>query len=325
LRLCRHALLGFDGGVQTRGPAAIESDPALELIDHLDGAVFDDVVDVAVQQGVSVKRILDGLVNRQTAIVKEIPASQGILYCANSSVGQRHIVGSRIDREVLSRTEIEHDLVGNVGEAVVARFPAGDHQRDARLVNQDGVGLIDNGGVKLAVNLLIGSHGYTVAQEVESDLVLGGIGNVGGIGGPSLSRRHPLLNMRDRETQQAVDAAHPSGVPAGEIVIDGHHVDAATLAREPRDGRRRGQRFALPGLHLGDRAARERERPPQLHVIHVLPQGAERGGRGKGDPTGKIFGFRCGGAQLGVTQTRECGSHRVDPFDGRPVAVEHRA
>ena len=222
-------------------------------------------------------------------------------------------------------TEAAHDLVGDVGKAAVARFAAGNHQRNARLVDQDGVGLVDDGGVELAVDLLVGSHGDTVAQEVEADLVLGGVGNVGGVGGPPLGGRHPLLNVRDREAEEAVDAAHPRGVPAGEVVIDGHHVDAAMLAREPGDRRHGRQRFALPGLHLGDRAARQRERPAQLHVVHVLPEDAEGGGRGEGDPTGQIFGFRCGGAQLGVAQTRECGPHRMDPLDGRPVAVEHRA
>ena len=46
-RLSRHGFLGFDGGVHARRPAAIKGDPALELVDHLDGAVFDDVVDVS--------------------------------------------------------------------------------------------------------------------------------------------------------------------------------------------------------------------------------------------------------------------------------------
>ena len=325
LRLGRHALLDFDGGVQTGGPAAVKSDPALKFVHHLDGAILHDVVDVAAQQGVSVQRLLDGPVNRQTAIVEKVPASDGDFDGVDSGVGQSGVVASRIDGEVLAGTEAAHDLVGDVGKAAVARFASGNHERNARLVDKDGVGLVDDGGVELAVDLLIGPHGDAVAEEVEADLVLGGISDIGGVGGPPLGGRHPLLDVRDREAEEAVDAAHPRGVPAGKVVIDGHHVDAAMLAREPRDRRHGRQRFALPGLHLGDRAARQRERPAQLDVVHVLAEDSAGGGRSERDPTGQIFGFRSGGAQLGVAQTRKGGPHRMDALDGRPVAVEYRA
>ena len=102
LRLGRHAFLGFDRRVQTGRPAAVERDPALELVHHLDGAVLHDVVDVAVQQSVGVQRFLHGPVNRQVAIVEEIPASEGALHGVDSGVGQRDVVASRIDGEVLA-------------------------------------------------------------------------------------------------------------------------------------------------------------------------------------------------------------------------------
>jgi hypothetical protein len=82
--------------------------------------------------------------------------SEGALHCVNSGVSQPHVVGTRIDGEGLSRMRIERDLAGDIAKAPVARVPAGDHARDA---------LVDDGGVKRAMNLLVGSHGYTVAEK----------------------------------------------------------------------------------------------------------------------------------------------------------------
>src|SRR3569623_3800308 len=44
LALLRDALLDFDGGMETRGPTAIQRDPAFELVLHLDHAVLHDVI-----------------------------------------------------------------------------------------------------------------------------------------------------------------------------------------------------------------------------------------------------------------------------------------
>ena len=41
-------------------PAAVERDPALEFIHHLDGAAFDQVIHVAAEKGVGFERVLHG-------------------------------------------------------------------------------------------------------------------------------------------------------------------------------------------------------------------------------------------------------------------------
>ena len=53
------ALLGLDGRLQTVRPAAALGHPAAHLVDQLDAAVADDVVDVAVQQRVGVQGHVD--------------------------------------------------------------------------------------------------------------------------------------------------------------------------------------------------------------------------------------------------------------------------
>ncbi len=53
-------LLGFDGGVESGGPAAVLRDAAFEFVDGFDGAVLDDVIDVAGEQEAGVDGVVDG-------------------------------------------------------------------------------------------------------------------------------------------------------------------------------------------------------------------------------------------------------------------------
>ena len=68
------------------------------------------------------------------------------------------------------------------------------------------------------------------------------------------------------EAEAAVDRRHPLGVAAGQVVVDGHDVDALAGERVERDGERGGQRLALAGLHLGDRAAVQHHAADHLDV-----------------------------------------------------------
>ena len=80
----------------------------------------------------------------------------------------------------------------------------------------------------------------------------------------------------DAEAEEAVDLAHPVGVAAGEIVVDGDDVDALALERVEIDGEGRDQGLALAGAHLGDLAAVEDDAADQLHVIMALAERAHR-------------------------------------------------
>ena len=68
--------------------------------------------------------------------------------------------------------------------------------------------------------------------------------------------------------------AHPVGVAAGEVVVDGDDVHA--VAGERVQVRRQGgdQRLALTGLHLGDVAEVQRGAAHQLHLVVELAEGA---------------------------------------------------
>ena len=68
-----------------------------------------------------------------------------------------------------------------------------------------------------------------------------------------------------------VDRAHPLRVAPGEVVVDGHDVDAAAGQRVEDRRQRRDERLALAGPHLGDPALVEDGSADELdvEVAHV--------------------------------------------------------
>ena len=155
---------------------------------------------------------------------------------------------------------------------------AGDDQRRARLVDQDVVDLVDDRVVvhadRLAglvdatavLDLLLQRGRHVVAQVVEAELGVGAVCDVGGVGGALVLVRLHVLQHADREAEAPVERPHPLRVAPGQVVVDGHEVDALAGQRVERDRERGGQRLALAGLHLGDRAAVQHHAADHLHV-----------------------------------------------------------
>src|SRR4029079_4576260 len=120
--------------------------------------------------------------------------------------------------------------------------------------------------------------------------------------------------------------AHPLGVAAGEIVVDGYDVDALPLERVEVDRKRCDERLALASLHLGDFAAVKRDAADQLDVIVPLAKCAHRrlADRGEGfrkqvvellaigEPFAEALGLR---AQFIVGKGLDRGLEAVDRVD----------
>ena len=66
---------------------------------------------------------------------------------------------------------------------------AGDDQRRARLVDEDGVDFVDDAVVMSALDLILEVELHVVAQVVEAELVVGAVGDVGAVGLAALLRR----------------------------------------------------------------------------------------------------------------------------------------
>ena len=77
----------------------------------------------------------------------------------------------------------------------------------------------------------------------------------------------------DGEAEEAVDLAHPLGVAAGQVVVDGDDVDAVAGEGVQVDRQGRDQGLALAGLHLGDPAEVQGHAAHQLDVEVALADG----------------------------------------------------
>ena len=107
---------------------------------------------------------------------------------------------------------------------------------------------------------------HVVAEIVEAELVVRAVGDVAPVRGVTLRIPEVVLDHADRHSEEAVDAAHPVGVAAGEIVVDGDDVNALASEGVQVGGQRRDQGLALAGLHLGDLAAVQHDAADELHV-----------------------------------------------------------
>ena len=171
-----------------------------------------------------------------------------------------------------------HALAQGAHEAVHLRVQAGrvltaagDDQRGAGFIDQDGVHLIDDGKGMAALHHvgLVGHH--VVAQIVEAKLVVGAVGDIGGVGGAAGVAVHALYDQADGQTQPAVQFAHPLAVALGQIVVDGDHMHAFA-GQGIQVGRQGGHEgLAFTGLHLGNVAAVQGDAADDLHgkVLHA--------------------------------------------------------
>ena len=295
LLLDAHALLRLDRLVQALRPAPALEDPAGELVDDLDLAVDHRVVDVALVQRLGLQR-LDQMVDEVAVLgAVEVVDPQEALGLGDALLGHRDGLVLLVELVVEVGDELllhpRIHALGRLAGLHLRRQPrelgvqvgrllgrAGDDQRRPRLVDQDVVDLVDDRervvgrlallGLRPAavLDLLLERGRHVVAQVVEAELGVRAVGDVGGVGVALLLVGLHVLQHADADAEHVVDRLHPHRVAAGEVVVDGDDVHAAAAERVQHDGERRGQRLALAGLHLGDRAVVQHHPADQLHV-----------------------------------------------------------
>lgn len=217
-----------------------------------------------------------------------------------------------VDGVVEGRVQAPRDLIDGTGESVLGALPAGDHQRNAGFVNEDGIGLVDHSRSKGPQDLLARLHGELVAEEVEPNFLRGAVGEVAGIGLSALLRRHTPLNASDGESEEVVDRAHPLTVPLGEVVVGGHHMDAVAGLGVPRDRRDSRQCLPFAGLQLGDLAARHGKRTSYLDIEHLQTNGAPGHFHRCGNVFDRVRSPLTGSLQLGIAGFSQLSAARLD-------------
>ena len=126
-----------------------------------------------------------------------------------------------------------------------------DDQRRAGFVDEDAVGLVDQGEVGLSLDRLLAAgplplaehpaedvglpfadppQQQPVAEEIEAELLGRAVDHVAGVVLAALGLAHRGLDHAHLDAQGFVDGPHPFGVATGEVVVDRGQV--AALARQ---------------------------------------------------------------------------------------------
>ena len=290
------------------GPAAAGHEAAGELVDDDDFALFDDVLDVALVEVVGLDGDFDVVLEVPVFGVGDVADAEEAFDFFPALVGDGDGAGLLVDDVVagpglglegldeFAEFELGDDEVDAgvlVGGLVGG---AGDDERGAGFVDEDGVDFVDDAVVVSALDLSLMLELHVVAEVVEAELVVGAVGDVGAVGLAALLVGEVVDDDADGEAEEAVDLAHPLGVALGEVVVDGDDVDAVAGEGVEVAGKRGDEGLAFAGLHLGDLAGVEDDAADQLDVEVAHLDGALAGladdGEGFGEDVveGGLFG-----------------------------------
>ncbi len=188
------AFLGFDGLVQAIGPAAAGHEAAGELVDDDDLAVLDDVFDVALVEAVGLDSDFDVVLHVPVFGVGNVADAEQLFYLLEAFVGDGDRAGFFVDDVVagpclrlegfdeFALFKLRDDLVRD--GVLVGGFVggAGDDERGAGFVDEDGIDLVHDAVVLAALHLVGEFELHVVAQVIEAKLVVGAVGDVGAVG-----------------------------------------------------------------------------------------------------------------------------------------------
>ena len=170
--------------------------------------------------------------------------------------------------------EAFHEGLVLLEELVVALgHGTGDDERRARIVDQHGVHLVDDGVVVLALHEVGGLHRHVVAQVVEAELVVRAEGDVGLIGAAAcFGVRLVLVDAVHRQAVEHIERPHPFAVALGEVVVHRHHVHAVAREGVEEHGEGGHERLSFARCHFGDFALMQHHAAEELHVVvHHVP------------------------------------------------------
>jgi len=274
------AFLGLDCLVQTIAPAPARHQAAGVLVDDDDFAVFDHVILVALENGVGLEGRLDVVVPFHILRLVHVADAEQFLDAQNAFFGERRGAMLFVDGVVaggiffaglfafdyFAALQVWNDLVRLV--VLVGGFfaGAGDDERRARFVDEDGIDFIDDGEVVSALHAVLNVELHVVAQVIEAELVVRAVGDVAVVVHLAFAVVEIVYDNADRQTQKAVNAAHPVGIAMGEVVVYGDDVDTFAAQRIQIAGGRGDQGFAFASLHFSDPALVQNHAADELDV-----------------------------------------------------------
>ena len=154
------------------------------------------------------------------------------------------------------------------GQRVIVLHWTRNNERRARFVDEDGVDLVNDTEVMVALNLVFLATGHPViAQVVEAKLRGGAVGDVASIHLAARLRVHRVLDTAHSQPEKAEKVPHPLGVTTGKVVI--HRDELAITARQRVEVERasRDKGLTLTSCHFRDTFFVERNATDKLNVI----------------------------------------------------------
>src|ERR1700761_6402107 len=148
-----------------------------------------------------------------------------------------------------------------------------DDQRSTRIVDQYAVHLIHHRIMVLALYHLIRRMHHIVTQIIETEFIIGTIGNVCTISLPArLAVRLVFVDTIHRKTQPLEDRTVPFGVTTGQIVIHRHDMNPFTSECVEIGGKRGHKRLTFTRGHFRDLSLMQYRPTDKLNVImHHVP------------------------------------------------------
>ena len=279
-----HAFFRFHGLVQAIGPATSLHGTAGVFIDDDDFAVFNDVVNVAGEQGVRAQcgryvvhqhDVARGV--QRLALFHNAFSHQQLFDFHQAAFGQVDLTRFFIHGEVtfplesigvffLLTQQVRNDFVDFTVHLGAVFGRAGDDQRGTRFIDQNGVNLIHQRIVQFTLDALFRAERHVVTQVVEAVFVVGAVGDIRVIRftlGRCRQAGHVNAYCHAEEFEQRTVVF---GVALRQIVVDGNNVNALTRQRIQVSRQRCRQGFTFTGTHFRDAALVEHHPAQQLHV-----------------------------------------------------------
>ena len=274
----------FNRLMQTIGPATTRHGTTGMLIDDDDLVLLDDVIHVALKQGVSTQTRIDVMQQtdiggrEQGVMLIEQPLFLEQLFHENLTVfGQQGLTVLFVNRVVpltgvllgvffvlLDQQRDQLVDLGIHGRAVFSR--ARDNQRGSGFIDQHRVNLIHQRIVERTLNALLRRERHVVAQVVKTEFVVGTVGNIGSISVTLLRRIHTWHVAIHCHAEEGKQRTVRFRITLGQIVVHCHHVDATTAQGIEVRWQGCGQGFTFTGLHFSDAVGIQHHAADQLHV-----------------------------------------------------------
>ena len=271
-----HVLFGLERLMQALGVATAFHDATRELVDDLHLAVNDHVIDVAMEQELRLERLLQVVGQLAGGVGVDVVDAEHGLDFGEAGLGGVDGLLRLVHLEVLIELQGGHDACELVVRIGGARAGAGDDQRRAGLVDEDGVDLVDDGEMMAALHAGVGARDHVVAQVVEAEFGVGAVGDIGLVGELLGLGAHAVLDKTHAHAQKLIHLPHPLAVAARQVVVDGDDVHVLPAKGVEIAGKRGHERLALARAHLGDLAVVERHAADELHIEVTHAQRSNR-------------------------------------------------